>query len=148
LNELVISEKILSYWTLPRTALGQIDIEIQHFVKRASQTETLMSSGQEEIKNIVSQLQRLHLQETELLHRLEQLSEADSNTPGSSNPAQDSSSPREFIIGDQVLIRNPKPFQSKRGVVIKIGIGTNRVTVQTKNGTKIVRAPHNIILIN
>jgi hypothetical protein len=29
LNELVISEKILSYWTLPRTALGQIDIEIQ-----------------------------------------------------------------------------------------------------------------------
>jgi hypothetical protein len=29
----VISKKILSYWTLPRTALGQIDIEIQHLLR-------------------------------------------------------------------------------------------------------------------
>jgi hypothetical protein len=44
LNELVISKKILSYWTLPRTALGQIDIEIQHQPKVPTSTQETSSA--------------------------------------------------------------------------------------------------------
>jgi hypothetical protein len=104
-----------------------------------------MNNGQDEIKEIVAQLQRLQIQETELLLRLERLSETDSQTFGSPTRTQSS---REFRIGDLVKIKNPKPFQIKKGTIIKIGIGTNRITVQSTNGSKIVRAPSNLIHIN
>jgi transcription antitermination factor NusG len=99
-----------------------------------------MSNKQEEIKDIVAQLQRLQIQETELLQRLERLNEIDSHT--SELPA--SQTIREFKVGDLVQITNPKPFQIKKGTIIKIGAGTNRITVQSRNGTKIVRAPSNL----
>jgi hypothetical protein len=97
-----------------------------------------MSNGQDEIKDIVAQLQRIQIQETELLQRLERLSVTESHT----------SKTREFRIGDLVQIKNPKPFQIKKGTVIRIGTDTNRITVQSKSGSKIVRAPSNLIHIN
>jgi hypothetical protein len=101
-----------------------------------------MSSGQDEIKNIVAQLQRLQIQESELLQRLERLSEADSPTVARSpTPA------REFRIGDLVQIKNPKPFQIKKGNIIRIGAGTDRITVQSR-GSKVVRASFNLIHID
>ena len=96
----------------------------------------------DEIKNIVSQLQRLQIHEAELLQRLERLSEADRHASGPPITT------REFVIGDVVKIRNPRPLQAKRGTVIRIGVGTNRVTVLARNGSKIVRAPSNLIHIN
>ena len=63
-----------------------------------------MSNRHDEIKDIVSQLQRLQIKESELLQRLEGLSEADSHTAGSPTPT------RDFRIGDLVRIKNPKPF--------------------------------------
>jgi ribosomal protein S17 len=97
---------------------------------------------QDEIRDIVIQLQRLHLQESELLKRLERLNEADnyaSNTPITT---------REFVIGDVVQIKNPRPLQAKKGTIIRIVIDTNRITVQAKNGSKIIRAPFNLAHIS
>jgi hypothetical protein len=100
-----------------------------------------MSNRQDEIKDIVSQLQRLQIQESELLQRLERLSEADSHTAGSPTPR------RDFRIGDLVQIKNPKPFQIKKGNIIRIGADTDRITVQSRNGSKVVRASFNLTLI-
>jgi hypothetical protein len=50
----------------------------------------------------------------------------------------------EFVIGDKVRIKNPTRFQANRGVMTKIG--SSRITVQTKSGNKILRAPKNLIL--
>jgi hypothetical protein len=98
-----------------------------------------MNDKQNEIKDIVAQLHQLQRQETELLLRLERLSITDSQTSGT--PTR-----REFLIGDLVKIKNPKPFQIKKGNIIKIG--TNRITVQSTNGSKIIRAPSNLTHIN
>jgi hypothetical protein len=100
---------------------------IQHFIKRDSKNETLMSNEQQDkIKNIVAQLKRLQTQESELLQRLERLSEVES---------QSATSP----IGDKVQIKNPKPFQIKKGIVMRMGADADRITAQSKNGSKIVR---------
>jgi hypothetical protein len=101
----------------------------------------LMSNEHKEIKDIVAQLQRLQIQETELLLRLERLSGTDRHNI-------ESTATREFKIGDLVKIKNPKPFQIKKGKIIRIGTDTNRITVQSTNGSKIVRAPSNLIHIN
>jgi hypothetical protein len=103
-----------------------------------------MSNRQNEIKDIVAQLQSLQIQETKLLQRLERLNENEIDTFGSAA----TQTTREFRIGDLVQIKNPKPFQAKKGTIVKIGVGTNRVTVQSKSGSKIVRAPSNLIHIN
>ena len=51
-----------------------------------------------------------------------------------------------FAIGNQVIIRNPGHFQTDRGTIVKIG--RNRITDQTKLGTKMQRAPKNRLLNN
>jgi hypothetical protein len=123
-------------WTLLRKVLGSLSLEIQHFVKRA--IERSMSNNDLEKKKIVLALKKLNIQETELLERLERLSLAETSV--SSLPAA-----RGFAIGDKVHIRNPKPLQAKKGTILKIG---NRITVLAPNGTKIVRAPKNLIHIS
>ena len=98
-----------------------------------------MSDEQDEIRNIVAQLKRLQIQKSELLQRLERLSEVGSQ-PSTSLPR----TTRDFRIGDLVQIKNPRPFQSKQGTVIRIGVDTDRITVQSKNGSKIVCASFNL----
>jgi hypothetical protein len=115
-----------------------------------------MSNTQDEIKDIVAQLQRLQIQETELLQRLERLNEADSNSsipqqnarvvpPSARSAPPTARATRVFVIGDLVRIKNPKLLQANQGTIIRIGVGTDRITVQTRNGSKIVRASSNLI---
>ena len=94
-----------------------------------------MSNEQDKIRYIVAQLKRLQIHEPELLQGLERLSEADSQ------PSTLPRTIRDFRIGDLVQIKNPRPlFQSKQGTVLRIGVDTDRITVQSKNGSKIVRS--------
>jgi hypothetical protein len=106
-----------------------------------------MSNAQDEIKEILAKLRQIQISETELLQRLEQLSVSDTTTLGSPSTTRTQTT-REFRIGDLVQVKNPKPFQIKKGHIIRIGADTNRITVQSKNGSKIVRAPSNLIHIN
>jgi hypothetical protein len=103
-----------------------------------------MSNRQDEIKDIVSQLQHPQIKESELLQRLEGLSEAESH-----DTAEPLVTPtRDFRIGDLVQINNTRPFQIKTGHVIRIGVNTDRITVQaTRNGSKVVRVSSNLTLI-
>ncbi len=96
-----------------------------------------MNNKQQEIKEIVAQLRHLQREEEELLRRLEQLNITE-NQPFESPRAQTT---REFKIGDLVQDISDK----KKGTIMRIG---TLITVQVKNGTKIVRAPSNIIHIN
>jgi transcription elongation factor len=101
----------------------------------------------DDIKDIVEQLQRLQLRQDALIARLGELS---GNNTGTAAPTRTTRIPTEaetipartVAIGDRVRIRNPGRFQSNKGVVITIT--KSRITVQAVNGSKIVRAPHNI----
>jgi hypothetical protein len=97
---------------------------------------------QDEISNIVAELQRLQIQESQLLQRLDRLNELNSN-----NATVPPSTARVFVIGDLVKIKNPRPLQARQGTIIKIGV-SNRITVLARNGTKIIRAPFNLIHID
>ena len=105
-----------------------------------------MSDEQDEIRNIVAQLKRIQIQESVLLQRLGELSETDGQPPETDN--QPSAAPRGttrgFKIGDLVWINKPRPFQPKQGTIIRVGVGTDRITVQSKNGSKIIRASSNL----
>jgi hypothetical protein len=99
-----------------------------------------MSSGQD-IQDIIARLQRLQLEQSELLLRLARATgERDrNNTTGNVVP---SDPVREFAIGNRVRIKNPGRFQASSGIITRIG--TTRITVEPRNGTKIVRAPKNL----
>ncbi len=59
-----------------------------------------MDNERDEIKDIAVQLKQLQIQETELLQRLKQLSEADRN------PSRSPDTTRGFAIGDLVQTKN------------------------------------------
>ena len=95
-----------------------------------------MSNKQNEIKDIISQLQELQIRQTELLDRLKRLNEPQAV-------------PRKLKVGDLVTILNPGPLQEDKGEVIRINPYTDRVTVQTVNGSttaKVIRASRNLLL--
>jgi transcription elongation factor len=98
------------------------------------------------IKDIVEQLQRLQLQQDALITRLGELSNNSVTTNARATripPETETITARTFAIGDKVRIRNPNRLQADRGVVVNIT--ANRITVQTRRGSKIVCAPHNIL---
>jgi hypothetical protein len=99
----------------------------------------------DDIKDIVEQLQRLQLQQDALITRLGELrsnSATDNARATRIPPETETVTARTFAIGDRVRIRNPNRLQADRGVVVNIT--ANRITVQARRGSKIVRAPHNI----
>jgi hypothetical protein len=118
----------------------------------------MRADNTQEIQEIVSQLQELQLQESELLERLAQLSDGvshnDIRTQGDTvNTLTLSIHPKRlrdkihikdpiFVIGNRVQIKNPRFLQPTEGVIIKIT--AKRITVEASNGTTIVRAPKNI----
>lgn len=51
--------------------------------------------------------------------------------------------PRPFILGDRVRIRNPTTGQPIRGTVTRIG---HLISVTAPSGERVNRAPHNLIL--
>jgi transcription antitermination factor NusG len=99
-----------------------------------------MNRRDQEIQDIVNQLERLQIQQSDLVQRLGLLSDGDNNN----NNATRQTSPRDFAVGDKVRISNPGRLQPVRGTIIKIG--RSRITVEARDGTKIVRAPRNLVL--
>ena len=97
-----------------------------------------MSSDQS-ITDIVAQLNRLQLQQSELLTQLTRLSERDNTSVGVDDTQ------RDFQVGYYVRILNPRSFQANLGIRTKIS--ANRITVKTAEGSKIIRAFHNIVLV-
>ena len=106
-----------------------------------------MSDEQDEIRDIVAQLKRIQITESILLQRLGELSGTDGGHTRTDQQKSDTQegTTRGFEIGDKVRIINPRPFQPKQGTIKKIGVSTDRLTVQSKNGTKIIRASSNLV---
>jgi transcription antitermination factor NusG len=96
-------------------------------------------SKDEDVRDIVTQLQKLQLKQNTLISRLERLSES---VP--TNTTEPTDAAREFAVGDRVRIKNPGLFRETSGTIVKIG---KRITVQTKSGKKIIRAAKNIIRV-
>ena len=96
---------------------------------------------EDEIKEITEQIQQLQIAQTALLARLAQAA----NSPRPAEPTSTAADPpnRGLRLGDYVRIRNPGPFQPVTGTIIKIG--QKYITVQAQNGTKVLRAPKNLI---
>ena len=108
-------------------------------------------SSDSNVKEIIAQLQRLQLEQNVLILRLAHANERESgqgatNERESNHGATDTVIPpdatREFVVGDRVRIKNPGRFQANNGTITKIG--ASRITVQTKSGAKISRAPKNL----
>jgi hypothetical protein len=97
-------------------------------------------SDSPEIKDIIAELQRLQIQQSGLLQRLEQLSGGDND---SSTETRVPNTTRAFTVGDRVRIANPGWNQANCGKIIKIG--KSRITVEARNGTKIIRDPKNLL---
>jgi hypothetical protein len=105
-------------------------------------------SSEQDVEDIIAQLQRLQLEQTELLLQLARANGARNAARRESRRATGNVVPpdatREFAIGDRVEIKNPGRFQASGGTIVKIG--TSRITVQTVSGSKILRAPKNLAL--
>jgi hypothetical protein len=99
----------------------------------------------QEIQDIVNQLEGLQIQQSNLLERLGRLSESGDSNNNSVTPLPTAAA-RAFAVGDRVRILNPNRLQPDRGAITKIG--RSRITVEARNGTKIIRAPRNLILEN
>ena len=95
----------------------------------------------QEIQDIVAQLERLNLQQAELVQRLSSLNQSEEDN----YTVQSAVAERIFAIGDRVRINNPNRLQAREGTIVKIG--SSRITVETRGGSKIVRAPKNLTLI-
>ena len=99
-----------------------------------------MNNSNDKIKGLIKQLKILQLQQTELLVRLEKARGREAKT---GLHKEEEASTTKFAFGDKVRIKNPTLFQANQGKITKIG--SSRITVKTKSGTKILRAPKNLI---
>ena len=149
------------------------DIIILHFVKREDRYKLpesirrvtsgpvelnyFMRSARDDIQDIVEQLKQLTIQQSQLLQRLQTLSE-DTGVNHPTPPPQVATTQhraqhippdtiRPFAIGDRVRINNPGILQPHSGIIVKIT--PKRITVQAKSGSRInniVRAHKNLTL--
>jgi hypothetical protein len=106
----------------------------------------MKNEDNDEVQELIGQLKSLQLQQTKIVARLEiaRRKEARASTEEVTPLRRVSvDENRKLAIGDKVRIKNPSPFQSNRGTVIKIG--DSRVMVLTKSG-KITRAPKNLTI--
>ncbi len=122
--------------------------------------------NEDDVQDLISQLNQLQLQQTELFARLEKaIGDKDAQTRGvRKEDAQtrevaheiEVEQTREFVIahgiaqivefaiGDRVIVKNPNLFQADRGKITKIG--NKRITLTTQSGSKILRTPKNLVL--
>jgi hypothetical protein len=111
---------------------------------------------EEDIKSVIYKLDRLQLEQSELIKRLDQLNtrretENRASAPPS-NPAYvpPVSPPNDvgFSLGDRVVIVNPGRNQENNGKVVKISDSTflsnTRIVVETPTKQRIQRAPKNL----
>ena len=122
--------------------------------------------NEDDVQDLISQLNQLQLQQTELFARLEKaigdkdaqtrrVGKEDARTGEVANiievaqtrefvVAHEVAQTGEFAIGDRVIVKNPNLFQTDRGKITKIG--KKRITLTTQSGSKILRAPKNLVL--
>jgi hypothetical protein len=120
----------------------------------------------DEVQDLISQLNRLQLQQMELFACLEKaIGDEDAQTRGVRKEDTQTSEvaheieveqTREFVIahgaaqtvefatGDRVIVKNPNLFQADRGKITKIR--NKRITLTTQSGSKILRTPKNLVL--
>ena len=94
----------------------------------------------DDVRDLILQLNRLQLQQTELLIRLERAVNNKAALHGESK--QEVAEPKVFEIGNRVIVANPNLFQANKGTITKIG--QKRITVTSESGQKILRAPKNL----
>ena len=102
-----------------------------------------------EIQDIVNHLRSLQIEQAALIAQLVTRASRNTITAVPSEPPTriiPTDDERGFRIGDKVIIRNPGWFQPSKATLVKIGL--SQVMVQGRNGVKIHRAPHNLILNN
>ncbi|WP_353890134.1 mechanosensitive ion channel domain-containing protein [uncultured Marinobacter sp.] len=102
-------------------------------------------STSKEVQDLIAELTRLQLQQTEVIARLTRLTEAEPKQTRTVSPTRPTPTDtiRDFAIGDRVRITNPRPFQTATGSIKRIG--THRITVRTASGNNIIRAPKNLV---
>jgi hypothetical protein len=120
----------------------------------------------DEVQDLISQLNCLELQQTELFACLEKaIRDEDAQTRGVRKEdaqtrevaheieveqtrdfviAHGVAQTVEFAIGDRVIVKNPTLFQANRGKITNIG--NKRITLTTQSGSKIPRVPKNLVL--
>jgi hypothetical protein len=101
-----------------------------------------MRNDNDEIQDLIIQLTRIQLQQTELLARL--VTAVDNEDQQNREVTRQTRPTVAFAIGDRVRIKNPNPLQASKGTVTKIG--SKRITVTSRSGIKILRAPKNLVL--
>jgi hypothetical protein len=109
---------------------------------------------EEDIKGVISQLDKLQLKQSELIARLDQLNtkRERESTRASVFPSNPSYAPTPYIIGfslgDRVVIINPGRNQENKGKVVKISdstfLSSVRIVVETPSRQRIIRAPKNL----
>ena len=99
---------------------------------------------EEDAQDLIEQLQRLQIEQNDLLARLSNIQRKQVVQTVNKDTKTPPNTTREFVVGDRVRIKNPGRFQANKGEIKKIG--KERITIQASNGTLIVRAPKNLAL--
>ena len=102
----------------------------------------------DEVKEIVSRLQRLQIEQSSLIDRLARVTENQPNIvidePATRATIPIGTTTSSFNIGDRVRVKNPGLLQQGTGSVYKVT--DTRVYIRTPNGNTLYRAPKNIAL--
>ena len=101
-----------------------------NIIDRLQELQRQQTHIQQEQNRLIQQLKNLNIQENK-----------ESKTEKNNEQNEDHDAD-EFHLGEYVKILNPGAFQEKFGTICNLG--NARVTVLTKIGRKIVRAPFNL----
>jgi hypothetical protein len=78
----------------------------------------------DDIQDLIAQLERLQVQQTELLVRLRSATDREASLTGDFD--QEAQEPKGFTVGDKFTIKNPKVFQANQGTITKSGQNESR----------------------
>ena len=92
------------------------------------------------LKTLQDEQTRLQREQDQLIDQLRNLHITTEEHTQTQNEEEED--PNVFKLGEKVHILNPGRFQERRGTICNLG--DQRVTILTKRGKKIVRAPFNV----
>jgi hypothetical protein len=130
--------------------------EVQELFRQLNSRPRPQYDPPDEVQGIIQQLSRLQLEQTDLLARLERAREVETRERLASLVIGDTPTSAGDII-HQFRRRNstsaasdtpaveedqPRGFRVNRGEIVKIG--TKRVTIKTRSGSKLQRAEKNL----
>jgi hypothetical protein len=109
---------------------------------------------EEEINDIINKIEKLQLEQNELIGRLRALRNDETSTKNEKSTSKETNTARgttgkeQFPIGTAVIIKNPGKHQEKQGIVAKYNntriLSDAKIGVRTSDGTIIWRAPKNL----